>query len=158
MVRGIMTAAVLSGIALGTWASFFLHIPRTQHLAPDEARITLTKAEAPAEPVQAPAPDSPQPRLMNISSGENPAPDREISTPSETLEAIGCGLWSISEACIEAILVEMIRRGWTPPTRAAAAATDRAKSPPIQADSPGEPGALIIAPESEDLHKPLVAD
>jgi hypothetical protein len=105
MFRSLVFLALASGVAFGAWSS----LPEAQSIPwrPDEAAAGFVEPGSPDLIHQA-----------KFIANESAEPAYSLSR--ETIEAIRCGPWDVSDAGMEAILEEMIRRGWTPPSRAMA--------------------------------------
>jgi hypothetical protein len=166
MYRSIVFAALLGGVGLGAWSSFSspvkppgldfsaLASALQQHLSwqplPEQPPVSasLTKQPAESEPVI----------LLNAAVSADavydlPAVRRDDPGTAQASED-SCGAWSVSEAGIEAILQEMVRQGWTPPTRFDALALSQpADRPLIEALDPGSPALPVF--EEPDSGKPV---
>jgi hypothetical protein len=169
MHRSMVFAALLGGVGLGAWSSFSAPL-RPPGLDFGALAVTLQKS-LPSLPIsiaqtetasiaQTTQPDAntPQSLMVNaaVSTSEpaiavpalSPQPADFPISPEE-LAADACGPWSISEAGMETILREMVRRGWTPPSRSAALSVSQPVGlPPLKALDPDSP-AVPILPEDE---------
>jgi hypothetical protein len=135
MFRSLVFLTLAGGVGLGAWSS----IP--------EAQSNPWRNEAADMGFVEPgAPDLIHRATLTSSVASEPT----FSVSRETIEAIRCGPWDVSEAGMEAILDEMIRRGWTPPTRA----TARARTQPqfglqVTALDPDAFATAVSAPKEE---------
>jgi hypothetical protein len=135
MFRSIVFLALAGGVALGAWSSFS-----------QEENITWESVDLEVEVGEPQVPGPAHPAGPGASTIEEPL----HFVSAETIEAIRCGPWDVSAAGMEAILDEMIRRGWTPPTRAVALANLRpqfASNVPLDDMGTDEPEA----PRGSDL-------
>jgi hypothetical protein len=150
MLRGLVFLVLVGGVGLGAWDSF-----------PASSRSVLDWAASKAHATVCSADTSPPSKLTVMETkpearAETCLPEDRFTVSTETLAAITCGPWDVSEDGIEAILQEMIRRGWSPPSGARALEVSRQSEGFIQAVDPDAP-ALAIAPtrnESGDLQSP----
>jgi hypothetical protein len=132
MFRSLVFLALASGVAYGAWSS----LPEAQPIPwrPNETEGGFVR---PGEPDL----------VHQAKFGANESGEPAYTVSRETIEAIQCGPWDVSDAGMEAILEEMIRRGWTPPTRAAALAHTQPQFGlqvlPIDPDAP----AAALSPE-----------
>ena len=141
MLRGVVFLALVGGAGLSAWTSFQdssrspldwavgeVHAMVTQHeaAAPEESKVDINEAQ----PVALPA--------------ETSIPDDRFTISKETLAAITCGPWDVSDVGIEAILQEMIRRGWTPPS--GARALEASHNASVEAVDPDAPVPVVAPP------------
>jgi hypothetical protein len=162
MLRSLAFLALVSGAGLGAWNSFQkssqspldwavgeIHALVTQHNAPDQSildwidnkDLTPEKGDPPLSP------DDDVERAQPASHSERADFNDRFTVSEATLAAITCGPWDVSEAGIEAILQEMIRRGWTPPNGAQALAASRSTGGAIRAVDPGAPASVATLEE-----------
>jgi hypothetical protein len=170
MHRSMVFAALLGGVGLGAWSSFsaplrppgldFGVLAITLQKSLPSLPIMLAQSEAPTEQAKQPDVNTPQSLMVNAAfstaepaiaaPGLSPQPADFPISPEE-FAADACGPWSISEAGMETILREMVRRGWTPPSRSAALSVSQpAGLPPIEALNPDTPAAPILPKDESD--------
>lgn len=167
MNRYIVFAALLSGIGLGAWSSFsgplappgldFGALASTlkQYLGP---RSMQAPASASASLTQQGWTVGKTPILLNAALDAGEFSDmaatsawREPDHAEPVSQEGPCGAWSISDTGMEAILREMISRGWTPPARSTAIAPSQpVDRPPIEALEPDSPSLAILS-NGDDL-------
>ena len=155
MLRGIVFLALVGGAGFSAWNSFQdsskspldwvageVHAMVTQPEAEDRSlrdwgRNIVQTGEARSEGGD---PAAGRPEVVEaapvVLRTEAAIPDDRFMISKETLAAITCGPWDVSEAGIEAILQEMVRRGWTPPSGAKAIAASRNTGGIVQAANP----------------------
>jgi hypothetical protein len=111
MLRGVVFLALVGGAGFSAWTSFQDSSRNPFDWAMGEVHAMVTQHETSAE--KSPAISEAQPLALHT---EPAIPDDRFTISKETLAAISCGPWDVSDVGIEAILQEMIRRGWTPPS------------------------------------------
>ena len=163
MLRGLVFLALVGGAGFSAWNSYQgssespldwatgeVHAMVTQPGAEDSSLLDWVASKIPNRAMQReegePAASEPeiveaQPAVLRT---EAALPDERFTISTETLAAITCGPWDVSEAGIEAILREMVSRGWTPPSGAEAIAASRDTGGAIQAVDPDAGTAAVI--------------
>jgi hypothetical protein len=143
MLRGIVFLALVGGAGFSAWTSFQDSSRDPLDWAMSEVHAMVTQRE-PEEPLEStPLIVEAQPVAFQA---DTTVPDDRFTISKETLAAITCGPWDVSEAGIETILQEMVRRGWTPPSGAKALEVSHNLS--VEALDPDAP---VPAP-AEQLH------
>lgn len=134
MLRSVLLLALVGG-GLGAWNSLPVASRSALNWAVGEAHAMVCEAGKPA---------ASEPQVVEgrpiVPAADSCIPDDRFLISQETLAAITCGPWDVSEAGIEAILQEMIHRGWTPPSEARALEASRHNGGVIAAV---EPDALV---------------
>jgi hypothetical protein len=141
MLRGVIFLALVGGAGFSAWTSFQDSSRNPLDWAVGEVHAMVTQHEA-ATAESEPEIIEAQPVVLQT---ENTIPDDRFTISKDTLAAITCGPWDVSDVGIEAILQEMIRRGWTPPSGAKALEASH-----NSAVAAVEPDALVpaVAPPS----------
>ena len=134
MLRGFVFLALVSGAGYGAWNFFPDSSLSALNWAKAEAQDMMCetgelRVELPEKQADAIAQPVAFQTLVQV-------PDDRFLISKETLAAITCGPWDISEEGMEAILQEMIRRGWTPPSGARALEASQYKGDLIAAVDP----------------------
>lgn len=113
MLRGVIFLALVGGAGFSAWTSFQDSSRNPLDWAVGEVHAMVTQHEGGASEERAPEIIEGQPVALQAGIA---IPDDRFTISKETLAAITCGPWDVSDVGIEAILQEMIRRGWTPPS------------------------------------------
>ncbi|HEX5006959.1 MAG TPA: hypothetical protein VFV70_07585 [Hyphomonadaceae bacterium] len=117
MLRGVVFLALVGGAGFSAWTSFQDSSRNPLDWAIGEVHAMVTQREDEAVVQNEPQLTEAKPLAL---SSETTIPADRFTISRETLAAITCGPWDVSDAGMEAILQEMIRRGWTPPSGATA--------------------------------------
>lgn len=133
MLRGIVFLALIGGAGFSAWTSFQNSSRSPLDWAISEVRAMVAQHDGEvAVEGEHPVVEA-EPTVLQTDR----IPDHRFTISKETLAAITCGPWDISDVGIEAILQEMIRRGWTPPSGAKALEASRVSDvAAIDPDSP----------------------
>ena len=105
MLRELVFLALVGGAGFGAWNTFPETSRSALNWAVNEAHARVCKPEAPS--ANQPAVTKAQPVVLQTAVS---IPDDRFLISKETLAAITCGPWDVSEDGMEAILQEMIRR------------------------------------------------
>jgi hypothetical protein len=143
MLRGVVFLALVGGAGFSAWTSFQDSSRNPFDWAIGEVHAMVTQHEA--EAIAASEPQSIEARPVALQARAD-TPDDRFTISKETLAAITCGPWDVSEDGIEAILQEMIRRGWTPPSGAKALEASREYGGVAEALNPDTPTPTIQPP------------
>src|SRR5262245_54745062 len=145
MPRGLMSFAVVSGVALGAWASWKCASPDFQLPSVVFLNADPHSVELAVPPPEAPAEANPAMLQASMAMVTPVVPSSEAGAgPGGEL-----GEWRVSAQGMEAILEEMLRQGWKPPSgRAALASFPPAAGTPIEAIDPDKPVVPVVI-ESE---------
>jgi hypothetical protein len=143
MLRGIVFLALVGGAGFSAWTSFQDSSRNPLDWAIGEVHAMVTQHEAKVIAASELQPLAAKPGALQAKVD---IPDDRFTISKETLAAITCGPWDVSEDGIEAILQEMIRRGWTPPSGAKALEASRENGGVAQAVSPDAPAPTIQSP------------
>jgi len=140
MLRGVMFLALVGGAGFSAWTSFqdSSRNPFDWAVGEVHAMVTQHENEASAQDNSATTDAKPAVRQAKVD-----VPDDRFTISKETLAGITCGPWDVSEDGIEAILQEMIRRGWTPPSGARALAANHTDDG-VEAVDPDAPAPAPI--------------
>lgn len=157
MNRSLVFAALLAGVGLGAWSS------HSGPLTPPGLDFGALAAslqhylgprpfEAPASVSAAVVDEHPQTILLNAAMTVEEEPVLPAANSAANLEQAtapaACGAWDISEHGMEAVIQEMFRQGWTPPSRADALALSQPVGrAPIEAIDPDLPALPVSNPE-----------
>jgi hypothetical protein len=129
MDRSLVFLGLVSVVALGAWS------------VPEAQSFSRNPADTEVGFVQPGAPDL-------VHQAKVTAETTASTASRQAGAATTCGPWDVSDAGMEAILKEMIRRGWRPPSRATALAD--IQSPfgvQVTALDPEAPAARIPLPQ-----------
>ena len=143
MLRGVVFLALVGGAGLSAWTSFQDSSRAPFDWAIGEVHAMVTQREEAEQPESKPETIEAKPVVLQA---ETAIPDDRFTVSKETLAAITCGPWDVSEDGIEAILQEMIRRGWTPPSGAKALEASQHNGGLAEAVDPGAPVPTITPP------------
>jgi hypothetical protein len=148
MLRGVVFLALVGGAGFSAWTSFqdSSRNPLDWAIGEVHAMVTQSESDKPAE--IASATTGAQPVAMHAATA---IPEDRFTISKETLAAITCGPWDISDVGIEAILQEMIRRGWTPPSGAKALEASHVNGGIAEAIDPAAPVPAIPPAASTPL-------
>jgi hypothetical protein len=144
MLRGVLFLALVGGAGLSAWTSFQDSSRSPLDWAVSEVHAMVTQHDVEVE--------AREPQTVEAQSAvlqtETTIPDDRFTVSKETLSAITCGPWDVSDVGIEAILQEMIRRGWTPPSGAKALETSHQNGGIAEAIDSDEPIPAVTPPPS----------
>ena len=154
MLRGIVFLALVGGAGFSAWTSFQDSSRNPLDWAFGEVHAMVTQRESePTAETRTPTKDviEAQPVVLQT---ETTIPDDRFTISKDTLAAITCGPWDVSDVGIEAILQEMIRRGWTPPSGAKALeashnAAVEAVDPDARVPAVAPPAPPVVSAEAQ---------
>jgi hypothetical protein len=154
MLRGVIFLALVGGAGFSAWTSFQDSSRNPLDWAVGEVHAMVTQHEA-ATAESKPEIIEAQPVVLQT---ENTIPDDRFTISKDTLAAITCGPWDVSDVGIEAILQEMIRRGWTPPS--GAKALEASHNSVVEAVEPDAPVPAVALPHvvSAEAQSPADAE
>jgi hypothetical protein len=142
MLRGVVFLALVTGAGFSAWTSFqdSSRNPLDWAVGEVHAMVTQPEGKAAEQNLEKDAPAiAPEIEARPVAfQTETATPDDRFTISKDTLAAITCGPWDVSDLGIEAILHEMIRRGWTPPS--GAKALEASNNAEVQAV---DPAALV---------------
>jgi hypothetical protein len=146
MLRGVVFLALVGGAGFSAWTSFQDSSRNPLDWAVGEVHAMVTQPEGKAaeqnsvEDTPGIAPEI-EARPVAFQT-ETATQDDRFTISKDTLAAITCGPWDVSDLGIEAILQEMIRRGWTPPS--GAKALEASHNAEVQAVNPDASVPTVI--------------
>ena len=143
MLRGVVFLALVGGAGFSAWTSFQDSSRNPLDWAIGEVHAMVTQREG-EEPAESP-PEMIEAQPVSLQT-ETSVPDDRFTISKETLAAITCGPWDVSDVGIEAILQEMIRRGWTPPSGAQALEASHQNGGVAEAVDPTAPVPAMASP------------
>ena len=147
MLRGVIFLALVGGAGLSAWTSFQDSSRSPLDWAIGEVHAMVTQHEG-EEAEGLPAESMPEVTEAQrvVLQTDTAIPDDRFTISKETLAAITCGPWDVSDVGIEAILQEMIRRGWTPPSGAQALEASHQNGGVAEAVDPDAPVPALAPP------------
>lgn len=145
MLRGVIFLALVGGAGLSAWTSFQDSSHSPLDWAVGEVHAMVTQREVEDEALTASGPEIVEAQPVALQTATT-IPDDRFTVSKETLSAITCGPWDVSDMGIEAILQEMIRRGWTPPSGAKALEATHHSGGAAEAIEPDAPVPSMTPP------------
>jgi hypothetical protein len=153
IVRGAIFLALVGGAGFSAWTSFQDSSRNPLDWAVGEVHAMVTQPDdETAEEERSDIVDA-HPVVLQTETGIS---DDRFTISKDTLAAITCGPWDISDVGIEVILQEMIRRGWTPPSGAKAleashhnGAVAQAIDPDARVPAVGPPSTPAVSAETQ---------